>query len=181
MTIEATKINLYAAINESDGLTVSKVNVYAVIVEIEPQERSFSTRQEGDVYVFQTLDDGNINVEFGVVQMIGGIENYVYLALFGGNENNEFWGNGLETLETRKLISETQKILVGLPATTSNLLSVEDAVNTDLEEMVSSGIASSIEVFATIPALNRVQIDITIEAEGESINLTFEENWSFTS
>ena len=61
--------------------------------------------QQGDVSLFQTNDDGNIEVEGGIVTMGGGLETSAYLSLFGGNEDDDnrtdnpanWWGNIDET------------------------------------------------------------------------------------
>ena len=45
--------------------------------------------QQGDVLLFQTVDDGEINIENGVVEMSGGLETAAYLSLYGGNEDDD--------------------------------------------------------------------------------------------
>lgn len=145
--------------------------------------------QQGDVSLFQTNDGGNILVEEGLVAMSGGLETAAYLSLFGGNEEDDssantpfsWWGNIDEEESARQYRSETQNLLHGLPAVSGNLRRIEDAARNDLAWMLEIPIASSVEVEATIPALNTVQIQIDIEANGVQTSFKFTENWQATA
>lgn len=141
--------------------------------------------QQGDVLLFQTNDDGDISVVGGITEMTGDFRTMAYLCLFGGNEEDDgrennpktWWGNRDEVDPDFKYVSETQHLLRALTATSGNLLKLEDAAGRDLKVFTSKGIASSVSVVATIPALNRVAITIEITAEGEESQFTFTENW----
>ena len=141
--------------------------------------------QQGDVLLEQVDDDGEITVTSGVVEMTGDFRTAAYLSLFGGNEdddgrvenNKKWWGNLDEEDPDFKYTSKTQNLLQALPATSGNLRRVEDAANLDLAWFISKGIASSVTVAASIPGINRVQITIDINAEGEENTFTFVENW----
>ena len=142
-------------------------------------------QQQGDVLLFQTDDEGEINVENGLVQMTSSFETAVYLSLFGGNEDdngsqdsiNGWWGNIDENQLEKQYRSEAQHILQGTPATSGNLRRVEDAAVRDLNWMLSSKVASKIAVAASIPGLNRIKLVIDIEAIGEESRFEFVENW----
>lgn len=137
--------------------------------------------QDGDVFLFQTIDNGDINLLNGVVEMNGGLETAAYLSLFGGNKEGEgpleYWGNKLETDPVRKFHSETQILLGTIPATSSNLKRIEDAAMRDLTWFVSQGVATTLSVAVTIPTVNRVAIVISINVNGEDIEFKFLENW----
>ena len=141
--------------------------------------------QQGDVLLFQTLNDGDISVTGGIVQMSGGLETAAFISLFGGNDaddgrpNNEFtyWGNRDEVDSNFKYVSETQNLLASIPATSSNLRRVEEAALRDLQWFIDVGAASSVDVEASIPSINRVKLVINIEAEGEESQFEFSENW----
>jgi len=141
--------------------------------------------QNGDVKLFQTPDDGEISVSSGIVEMNGGLETAAYLSLFGGNEDDDgssdssktYWGNLNETEPEKKQISKTQYLLKSIPATSGNLKKIEDAATQDLAWMISLKVASSVEVSATMPGINRIGLTITITANGEKIELSFQENW----
>ena len=146
--------------------------------------------QQGDILLlFQTIDDGNIIVEDGIVEMSGGLETAAYLSLFGGNEDDNglsdtnliYWGNLDEIDPARQYRSETQHLLQSIPATTGNLRRIEDAANRDLKWFIDKKVASSITVVVTIPGLNKVKIMINIEALGDESSFEFVENWKVSS
>lgn len=139
--------------------------------------------QQGDVILFQTEDGGNVEVENGLMTMSGGLQTSAYLSLFGGNRYEintneetetfkEWWGN-IGELEVNQYISETQNIIDGLPATSSNLLKLEQSVLRDLNWMIEEKIASEINVNISIPLLNVVKFQIDIDQE----QFEFIENW----
>lgn len=141
--------------------------------------------QQGDVLLEQTNNDGEITVTGGVVEMSGDFRTAAYLSLFGGNEDDDgrsdnggtWWGNKLETDPVFKYVSKTQNLLQSIPAVSANLLRIEDAAKVDLGWFLTKGIASELTVAASIPALNRVRITVTIEAHGEESSFSFTENW----
>lgn len=141
--------------------------------------------QQGDVSLFQTNDDGNIEVEGGIVTMGGGLETSAYLSLFGGNEDDDgsqdsnasWWANLDEIDPSRGYRSEAQNLLQALPATSGNLRRIEDAANRDLAWFITNKVASSVNVVASIPGLNKIKLTIDIEALGEESSFEFVENW----
>jgi phage gp46-like protein len=138
-----------------------------------------------DVLLYQTNDNGEINVEGGVVELSGGLRTSVYLSLFGGNEDDpggsdttlSWWGNKVEPDPVRRYRSETQYLLASIPAIPKNLRRIEQAVKRDLQWMIEQRAASEIEVSASVPALNRVAIELNIRAQGREENFNFSENW----
>jgi len=144
-----------------------------------------SVQYEGDVLLFNTVDGGEINVVDGQPEMTGGFETAVYLSLFGGNEDDDgrpnnpktWWPNVEEEDPSKRYVSETQNLLLGLPLTSGNLLKVEEAVKRDLQWMKNENIISKLEVFASIPDVDKINISITIEAEGKEENFNFTINW----
>jgi len=140
---------------------------------------------QGDVLLFNTVDGGEINMVDGQPEMTGGFETAVYLSLFGGNEEDDgrpdnsktWWFNVEEEDLSKKYISETQNLLLGLPATSGNLLKVEEAVYRDLAWMIYDNIASKILVDASIPDVDKINISVTITAEGKESSFNFTINW----
>ena len=58
--------------------------------------------QEGDVLLFQTNDEGDIESIDGVVTMSGGLETMFYLSIFGGNEDDDATsGNNVDVVSAR--------------------------------------------------------------------------------
>jgi len=141
--------------------------------------------QQGDVRLFQTDDDGDISVENGIIAMDGGLATAAYLSLWGGNEEDDasdgnpanWWGNLLENQPSRRYRSRTQYLTQTLPLTTANLLRVEDAAKADLQWFLDEGVATELTVSASVTGLNRLQIDISINVQGEETELTFVETW----
>lgn len=141
--------------------------------------------QQGDVQLLQTNDDGEIAVVNGVATMSGGLETAAYLSLFGGNEDDDgrkdnpktWWGNLLEIDSTKKYVSEAQHLLQSIPAVSANLRKIEDAAKKDLNWFLTSKVASSVKVFASIPGLNKITLTVKIDAEGDESEFNFTENW----
>lgn len=138
-----------------------------------------------DVLLFQTNDNGEINIINGIVELSSGLETAAYLSLFGGNEEDAgfnqdvttWWGNVDENDIARRYKSETQYLLNILPANTGNMRRLESAALRDLDWFVNEKIASSIDVIASIPDLNKVNILIIIMAQGIEHTFKFTENW----
>ncbi len=144
-----------------------------------------SNLQQGDVELFQTDNDGDIDITNGRALMVGGLNVSVYLSLFGGNKDDDasagnvsksWWGNIGEVPE-KQYRSTTQNLLGTIPATSNNLLRVKDAVKADLAWMLNAKIASEINIGVSIPALNTIHIDITITAQGVETDFSYTENW----
>lgn len=142
-------------------------------------------QQQGDVVLFQSLDDGDIEVTGGVVTMDGGLQTAAYLSLFGGNEDDDgreknprsWWGNLIGDDPNEAQVSRTQYLLRSLAVTSGNLLRVSDAAKNDLAWLVSAGVATSLEVSASIPGLNSVKLTVAVVYQGEDIEFEFVENW----
>lgn len=120
-------------------------------------------QQQGDVKLFQTSDNGEIEVERGIVTMSGGLETAAYLSLFGGSD---WWGDPQQN-------SETETLLESIPTVTANLRRIEEAALRDLQWFIDDGVASSVTVSAGIPGVNKVKLEIQIDQD----QLSFIENW----
>ncbi len=137
---------------------------------------------QGDVNLLQTLENGDICVENGIIEMSGGLTTAVYLSIFGGNVQDDgrddnalqWWGNFLDTDVECNYRSETQYLLRSIPATPANLSRIEDAVNRDLAWMITTGAARSVDVSATMPGINEIKVKIRIDGDQ---TLEYVENW----
>lgn len=146
---------------------------------------TFNTQQQGDVRLYQILDDGDIVVKNGIAEMNGGLGTAAYLSLFGGNEDDngrpnnslQWWGNFIEIDPSKRYTSELQNLMQSLPLITGNLRRIEDAATRDLKWFLTENIASRVEVEASIPGINRVDITVKIEANGQESTFQFTENW----
>jgi phage gp46-like protein len=139
-----------------------------------------------DVRLFHGPDGGDIEYVNGQAVLGDGLETAVYLSLFGGNQvdsgrasddSRQWWGNLTESSAARKYRSEFQYLLARLPATTGNLVALQDAALRDLAWM-SPDIARSITVVLTMPALNRVRAQIQIETHDGVYAFSFSSSWA---
>lgn len=138
-----------------------------------------------DVLLRLENDGGEIQYVNGQAVMSDGLETAVTLSLFGGNEDDDgseatkskqWWGNLSERTESRMYRSETQALLRALPATAANLRRLEDAANRDLAWMLDE-VADALSVQASIPKLNAVTIEVSIEIDGKRFPFTFGKPW----
>lgn len=145
-----------------------------------------TTIQQGDVHLFNTADGGDISVADGVFEMTPGLCTMAYLCLFGGNQdddgsdasNLQWWGNIGELDLANQYRSETQNLIDGLPATSNNVLKLKNAAQRDLQVMITEGVANSVVVSVSIPALNEVKISVNISAvAGGDVEIEFIETW----
>ena len=134
-----------------------------------------------DVRHYQTDNGGEIDMVAGQFVMDDGLEAAVYLSLFGGNDDDsgleaddpkQWWANLAEPDLARRYRSETQFLVQSLPLVPANLLRIQDAAGRDLAWMIDT-IASSVEVSASIPAVNKVKIDVSIVVDDARYDFAF--------
>jgi len=132
-----------------------------------------------DVLLYQSTDDGEIVVENGVMRMTSGYETACYLALFGGNDDDDgiegnpatWWGNAGENEPERHMVSQTQNILRRLPVSSGSLRQVENAVKNDL------AFFPNVQVSTAIVGLNKIKITIILTFDTDIFTVEFIENW----
>lgn len=133
-----------------------------------------------DVVLFHTINGGEVTLVGGEPIRGDGVASAVYLSLFGGNEDDsglpgdagkQWWGNLSESNPARCYRSETQYALAILPTTTSNLRRIEAAAQRDLTWFVSSGLARTVTAAASMPARNRVALDVKVAFDPDRIVL----------
>jgi phage gp46-like protein len=143
----------------------------------DAQALAARARAVSDVRIYQTDDGGEIDFEAGQPVLDDGLESFVYLSLFGGNEDDpgvadstlQWWGNFSEQDATRRYRSQTQHLLRSIPATPFNRRRIEDAVKSDLAALETLGLAKGVEATVRIVRANWIDIDIQIElASGET-------------
>lgn len=141
----------------------------------DPFPAPFGDGFDGDVFMFQTLDAGDIDLTDGQPFMVGGFETAAYLSLFGGAD---WWGNLTETDAAQRYEARTEALLQGLAAVPANLRAIEEAVKLDLVWLVEAEAAKSVTVVATIPRPGWVSITVAVVSpEGGKETFTFVENW----
>jgi phage gp46-like protein len=133
---------------------------------------------EGDLLLEDTPDGGDIKIENDLFVSDMSFNTAVYLSLFGGNKNdngkvkNKFtwWGNTLAGIsESEKLISRFQSIIFGLPMTTKNIQSAENAASLDLKWVVDEGIGDKRIIFGQAVTRNKFALTVNILSKKESV------------
>lgn len=147
-----------------------------------------SSPQIGDVAIISNPLGGSeftIEVVNGTTRMIQSFENAIILSFFGGNELDDgsadsdegYWGNLLENEDQFKLVSRFQFLVNSLPATSANLLLLEEAARADLAWLLTTKIASSVEAAVTLIGINRIRLAGTVTAQGLEQSFSFVGNW----
>lgn len=156
---------------------------------------AFILDQKGDVYLFNTLDGGDINLVYVgndrsgstyLIEFTPTFDTMIYLVLKGSNDDDpggddkskQWWGNFTEEDPARHYRSEYQYLVQNLPATTENLRLLEAAAARDFERaFIDTKIADSVTVTASIPKRNVLKMSIEVEAEGSKSQFEFTEIW----
>jgi len=149
-----------------------------------------------DVRLYHTNDGGDVDLtpDGTYVELIldTGLETAAYLSMFGGNErdpgtvfddtdpdhghNSQWWGN-LNESTTVAMRSETANLLRSLPATSSNLIKVEQAAARDLDWFLVEKVAREIEVIATMTSVNSLSIQVRFEIDKQEFVYAFASIW----
>lgn len=132
-----------------------------------------------DILLLQTPDGGEITFTGGQPAIDDGLQTAIYLSLMGGNEGDDgsdgakpsqWWANCSEPDPQRIFRSETQALLLALPAIPANLRRVDAAVTNDLAWL--TGLYDSVVVTTRMPKVNAVSIRIDVSKD--SVMRSFE-------
>ncbi len=140
-----------------------------------------------DARLFHTRDGGEMLWENGEPELSSdGLETAVYLSLFGGNYDDsglskddarQWWGNLTEESPENTYRSKTQSLLASLPPTAANARLIVASAESDLNWLVSTGVAKSVSVAVRVPSRNRVDITVLVLIDAESKTFRFESLW----
>jgi phage gp46-like protein len=134
----------------------------------------FDNRQ-GDLYLFSTLDGGNIKVENGEPVMDQGFESAVYISLEGADEPwfaNEF------LLPNQQIKSRFAEYRKAQPLTSGIINTSIDLIKQDLHWLIDTKAADEIIADMTIVSRNRVEISVEIRIGQENVTISpFQLNW----
>lgn len=109
-----------------------------------------------DVYLYQSPDDGEINIENGTIELQESPSSAAYISLFGGNVNGSAWWGDAD------MVSATQEFIDKYAPTSGNLKKLEEAVKSDLAWMTQSPYSWAVDASASMESVNRVNIVVTI-------------------
>ncbi len=135
----------------------------------------FDSRQ-GDLFLFNTLEGGEIKIVLGEPVTDQGFESAVYLSI-AGSKTKDWFAN--EYLSSNKQIkSRFAKFAEGRELTSSTLLTGEELAKKDLEWMVDTKLADSVDLVMIGVARNRVEIEVTILIGDKEVKISpFQLNW----
>lgn len=134
--------------------------------------------QDGDVLLFQTLNDGDMSITDGIVRMTQGLETAVYLSLFSPVDT--YLNEAAETKD-EKLSSKTDEVIQNKPQSSKNYQLLVQAVEADLNWLTQNNHARSVSASVSSDGLNRVIISIVIEQDSGSTNITVPVEWGSTN
>lgn len=138
----------------------------------------------GDVYLFDGIDGGDIDIVNGLVIADRAFATATYLSLFGGcqedggkvDDPKTWWGNRFRgTLDDEKMVSRVQAFFKRLPVTTKNIRKAEELAKEDLKWLIDDGIADDVSVEFKAVDMNRVQMTVIVKKSGELIE---KGNWT---
>lgn len=131
-----------------------------------------------DLQLVETGNGGDILLNGNDLAQVMGFENMPYLAMFGGNlaastpqtrpageQAFDWWGNALlmPSLPSQQFNSQTERTLNNVALTSGNLITIQNAVNADIEFMKDF---ADITITVSIIGVNKIRIDLTIQEPG---------------
>lgn len=122
-----------------------------------------NNRYQGDPAIEITPNGASMTFRGGQPVMDQGFHNYVLISLF---TKKGWWGNALTSDENKKIGSdfEEQRTIVDL----QTINDYRDSVKLSLQSMLDTGIAKTIDVVITNPAINNINASILITPPGET-------------
>ena len=95
-----------------------------------------------------------------------------------GSDSKQFWGNYIGGDASESLRSETQKLLSSIPATSGNLLRVQDAIIRDLNPLIESEIVTKLSVEISLVDVKKISIVIDLTVNNENYDFEFTREWT---
>lgn len=144
-----------------------------------------------DLQLIESLDGGDLVQKGTDLSVIDGLQNMVYLALFGGNEKQstkeyepgeerfDYWANELLYLDTPEIQynSETERTLNNVAISSRGRLLIEQAAKKDLEFMESF---SKVSVSVSLIGVDKVKITVILKEPNELDSNEFTYIWNAT-
>ncbi len=126
---------------------------------------------DGDVFLYDTEDSGEIFVSGGQPRMDRGLETAFYISM-GCSDSwiNEIIPDNRENERTESRLEELERAVVN----NQTRLNAEQFTRDSLQWMIRENIAKTIDVEATIININRIQIDTVITKPDQT-----EENFKY--
>jgi phage gp46-like protein len=130
---------------------------------------------------------GDLTLEGGDLLVGNGLESAAVCSLWGGNlddnslpgdDPKQYWANLVVPDQSSKLRSETQRLLTSIPATSGNLLRLQDAIARDLDWMTEN-LVEKMFIEVSLVGVKRVStvIDFLMK-DGDTPQLKFTREWT---
>jgi phage gp46-like protein len=144
-----------------------------------------------DLKMIETGSGGDLVLNGNDFESVSGFQNMIYLALFGGNieentktfeigeERSDYWGNELLYLQEPKVQfnSDTERLLKNVALNSSSVLIVEETIKSDLAFMNDF---ATISVDTLIRSIDRIEIKIKIDQPDSLESPIFTYIWDIT-
>lgn len=138
-----------------------------------------------DLFIGETGNGGDLQMNGNDLAWVKGIENMVYLALFGGNveavtstikkqDSKDFWGNDLlmKSNPSIQFNSTTERLLNTTALTSAGRLVIEQGIKEDLKFL-----SDQADIVPTVVIENtdrlRIDIQLTIDTQVKVISYQF--------
>lgn len=127
-----------------------------------------------DFQLFETGNGGDLLIKGSDVVVVDGIQNMPYLAMFGGNveqdtknkiteeQSFDWWGNNLlmPSNQSIQFNSRTERVINSTALTSSGRVIIENAIKDDLKFLSDFG--AEVSVTVSITATDRIDVNIRI-------------------
>lgn len=120
---------------------------------------------QGDPRLIFELEGVTLSVKAGQPIMDQGFENVVLLDLF---VDPEWWGNYVETDETKKIGSNFESV-AREAATVDGIYKTQEAAKAALQHMIDENLASDVITAARNPSGSKVELAVLIKAPGSDL------------
>jgi phage gp46-like protein len=111
-----------------------------------------------DLMIYETGSGGELQSNDGYIKTVEGLTNQVYLALFGGNIEGEWWGNSLQN-EENKFVSTFENELRNVSLNSSGIAALENSAKKDLEFLKKY---ADIKIIGSIPGLAKFKLEVEL-------------------
>lgn len=134
----------------------------------------FLRKFDGDVKLVMSIDGGLITVSAGQPEMDGGLQTAVNISLF---TDIGWWGNSI--IGTGNEVGSTFADALRKPLTNQSRLEIIEAAKDALSWLLSTGIAETIDISASIPSVGRLDMGIRIQQPEKAPELfRYNVNWA---
>lgn len=127
---------------------------------------------DGDPKLYDIGDGCDLLIQDGQPVMDDGLENAAYLSLF---TSAGWWGNTVST-DSERADSELETI-IRRTLNNATRLAAEEYARRALAWMKTEGVAKSVTVTATIPAIGFLGLTIVIEQPARTTTVRYQINW----